>query len=39
MYRILLADDEGIAIDSLTFIIDKTWSGACELCSAKTAAP
>ncbi|MCI2048809.1 MAG: helix-turn-helix domain-containing protein [Lachnospiraceae bacterium] len=36
MYRILLADDEGIAIDSLTFIIDKTWSGACELCSAKT---
>lgn len=36
MYRILLADDEGIAIDSLTFIIEKQYGSACEIRSAKT---
>ncbi|WP_130837570.1 helix-turn-helix domain-containing protein [Lachnoclostridium sp. Marseille-P6806] len=36
MYRILIADDEGIAIDSLTFIIHKAYGSKCELRSAKT---
>lgn len=36
MYRVLLADDEGIAIDSLTFIIEKTYGNVCEIRSAKT---
>jgi two-component system response regulator YesN len=36
MYRILLADDEGIAIDSLTFIINKDFDRKCEVRSAKT---
>lgn len=36
MYRILLADDEGIVINSLEFIIEKNFSGKCELESVKT---
>jgi two-component system response regulator YesN len=36
MYRILLADDEGIAIDSLTYIIEKTYGDKCEIRSART---
>ena len=36
MYRIMLADDEGIAIDSLKFIIEKNFSGQCEIEYAKT---
>lgn len=36
MYRIMLADDEGIAIDSLKFIIEKNFSGQCEIKYAKT---
>ena len=36
MYRIMLADDEGIVIESLTFIIEKEFKGQCEIRSAKT---
>lgn len=36
MYKIMLADDEGIAIDSLKFIIDKNFAGKCEIEYAKT---
>lgn len=36
MYKIMLADDEGIVIDSLKFIIDKNFAGKCEIESAKT---
>lgn len=36
MYRILLADDEGIVINSLTFLIDKNYEGQFEIETAKT---
>ncbi len=36
MYRIMLADDEGIVTDSLRFIIDKDFKGRCEIETAKT---
>ena len=36
MYRILIADDEGITIDSITFILEKNYQGRCEIRSAKT---
>ncbi len=36
MFKIMLADDEGIVIDSLRFIIDKNFAGLCEVQSAKT---
>ena len=36
MYKILLADDEGIVIDALKFIIDNNCPGMCEIKSAKT---
>jgi len=36
MYRILLADDEGIVIDSLRFIIEKEFPGECDITSART---
>ena len=36
MYRIMLADDEGIVIDSLKFIIENNFPGECEIQSAKT---
>ena len=36
MYRIMLADDEGIVIESLTYIIEKEFKGQCEIQSAKT---
>ena len=36
MYKIMLADDEGIVIDSLKFIIEKNFEGRCEVESAKT---
>lgn len=36
MYRILLADDEGIVLNSLEFIIEKNFSGKYELETAKT---
>lgn len=36
MYRIMLADDEGIVIDSLKFIIEKEFGSACMVEYAKT---
>ncbi len=36
MYKIMLADDEGIVIDSIKFIIDKNFEGLCEVEYAKT---
>lgn len=36
MYKIMLADDEGIVIDSLKFIIEKEFAGDCVIESAKT---
>lgn len=36
MYKILLADDEGIVIESLKFIIDKEFAGVFEIYEAKT---
>ena len=36
MYKIMLADDEGIVIDSLKFIIEKEFQGNCVIEFAKT---
>lgn len=36
MYKIMLADDEGIVIESLKFIIEKHFGEECEIESAKT---
>lgn len=36
MYKIMLADDEGIVIDSLRFIIEKEFGDTCMIESAKT---
>lgn len=36
MYKIMLADDEGIVIDSLRFIIEKEFGDLCQVESAKT---
>ncbi|WP_069999747.1 response regulator [Cellulosilyticum sp. I15G10I2] len=36
MYKIMLADDEGIVIDSLKFIIEKNFEGICITDFAKT---
>ncbi len=36
MYKIMLADDEGIVIDSLKFIINKSFEGLFEIEAAKT---
>lgn len=36
MYRVLLADDEGIVIDSLIFMIERNLKGECVIESAKT---
>lgn len=36
MYRIMLADDEGIVIDSMKFIIEKEFGDTCEIEFAKT---
>lgn len=36
MYKIMLADDEGIVIDSLKFIIEKEFGNTCEIRFAKT---
>ena len=36
MYRILLADDEGIVTDSLKFIIEKEFGNNCIIDHAKT---
>ena len=36
MYKIMLADDEGIVIDSLKFIIEKEFPDSCSIEYAKT---
>ncbi len=36
MYKLLLADDEGIVRESLKFIVDKEFPGMCEMFEAKT---
>ncbi|SDB22975.1 two-component system, response regulator YesN [Pseudobutyrivibrio sp. YE44] len=36
MYKIMLADDEGIVIDSLKFIIEKEYGSQCDIRVAKT---
>lgn len=36
MYKILLADDEGIELDALRFILEKNFSGQCSIETAKT---
>ena len=36
MYKIMLADDEGIVIDSLKFIIEKEFKDICEVQYEKT---
>lgn len=36
MYKVLLADDEGIVLDSLRFIIDRNFEGLCEVRTART---
>ncbi len=36
MYRIMLADDEGIVIDSMKFIIEKEFGNQCDVEFAKT---
>lgn len=35
MYKILIADDEGIVIDSLRYIIEKDFGGSCQIATAK----
>lgn len=36
MYKVMIADDEGIVIDALRFIIEKNFKGQCMIESAKT---
>ena len=36
MYKILIADDEGIELDALTFILEKSFPGQCAIETAKT---
>lgn len=36
MYRILIADDEGIAVDSITYILEETYGNQCEIRTAGT---
>ncbi|MCQ2082481.1 MAG: response regulator [Lachnospiraceae bacterium] len=36
MYKVMLADDEGIVIDSMKFIIDKEFGSECQVEFAKT---
>lgn len=36
MYKVLLADDEGIVLDSLKFIITKNFGESCNIRTAKT---
>lgn len=36
MYKIMIADDEGIVIDALKFIIEKSFGETCQVQSAKT---
>ena len=36
MYKILLADDEGIELDALGYILENTFAGQCAVSTAKT---
>lgn len=36
MYKVLIADDEGITVDALNFIIERNFPGKCVIESAKT---
>ena len=36
MYKIMIADDEGITVDALNFIIKKNFTGECIVESART---
>lgn len=36
MYKIMLADDEGIVLDALRFIIEKNFGDNCQIATAKT---
>lgn len=36
MYKVLIADDEGIVLDSLRFIIEKNFGESCEIRTAKS---
>ena len=36
MYRIMLADDEGIVLDSLKMIINRNFDKECQIETAKT---
>ena len=36
MYRIMLADDEGIMLEALKNIITSNFGGECEIATAKT---
>ncbi|MCR5303766.1 MAG: response regulator [Lachnospiraceae bacterium] len=36
MYKILIADDEGIVLDSMKLIVEKSFPGECEIRTAKT---
>lgn len=36
MYKIMLADDEGIVLDALRFIIEKNFGDTCQIATAKT---
>lgn len=36
MYKVMLADDEGIVIESLQFVIEKYFPGECQIETAKT---
>ena len=36
MYKVMIADDEGIVIDALKFIIEKNFGDSCIVESAKT---
>ncbi|MFA9466352.1 MAG: response regulator [Velocimicrobium sp.] len=36
MYKVLIADDEGIVLDSIRFILDKNFGEACDVRTAKS---
>ena len=36
MYRVMVADDEGIVIDSMKFIIEKEFGSTCQVECAKS---
>lgn len=36
MYKIMMADDEGIVLDALKYIIDKSFPGLCQVRTAKS---